>query len=63
MVAHGPFSLRTEFFRSTAWAHNGLTCYCSPNVKAIANYITGAVSGTSQNGRLRLFEAWFEVDF
>jgi hypothetical protein len=29
----------------------------------MANYITGAVSGTSQNGRLRLFAARFEVDF
>jgi phosphate-selective porin OprO/OprP len=41
----------------------GLTWYCNPNVKVRANYITGAVHGASQNGRLRIFEARFEVDF
>jgi phosphate-selective porin OprO/OprP len=41
----------------------GLTWYGNPNVKVRVNYITGAVHGASQNGRSRIFEARFEVDF
>ena len=41
----------------------GLTWYWNANVKMKVNYITGGVHGASQNGRLRIFEARFELDF
>jgi phosphate-selective porin OprO/OprP len=41
----------------------GLTWYWSANVRMKANYITGGVHGASQNGRVRIFEARFELDF
>jgi phosphate-selective porin OprO/OprP len=40
----------------------GLTWYWNANVKMKANYITGGVHGGTQNGRVHIFEARFELD-
>ncbi len=41
----------------------GLNWYWNPHVKMKFNYITGGVHGGSQNGRLHVLQARFEVDF